>query len=70
MEVSGHQPAVDRVLAIGDTLIKARHFAASDMTAKQQEVRDAWQSLLTHSADRRHKLSISLLKQQVRAAML
>ena len=65
VELTGHQPALDRVLATGDSLIKSRHFASDQMKEKQDEVKEAWQSLLEHSAQRRERLNISLHKQKV-----
>ena len=64
-EVKGHQPSIDRVVATGAGLIKARHFAANQIEAKQSEVKDVWKSLLQHSDNRKDALNISLHKQKV-----
>ena len=70
MEVSGHQPAIDRVQSTGTALVKSRHFASDQIKEKRDEVKDAWKTLLDHGAERKRKLNISLHKQQVRVAGL
>ena len=65
MEVQGHQSAIDKVVASGDTLVKARHFASPEIKEKQSELKEAWNTLLGLSSDRRKMLDISLAKQKV-----
>ena len=65
LETQGHQPMMEKVLANGNALIKARHFASPEIRQKNKDVREAWDQLAVDSAERRRKLDISLQKQQV-----
>ncbi len=65
LELQGHEPHIDKVLGTGDALLKRHHFAAPAIQTKKQEVTDAWQTLLKHSANRRKNLDNSLKKHKV-----
>ena len=56
---------IEKVVATGDQLMKANHFASPAIEEKNEEVHEAWDNLLQHSNERKRKLDISLLKQSV-----
>ena len=65
MELNGHEPMLEKVISNGDQLIRARHFAASDIKNKCEDLKKAWAELLGHSKFRKNKLDFSVQKQGV-----
>lgn len=66
VELQGHQPMIDRVLAGGNALVKARHFATPAIQDKAAELSSTWSELLKQSADRKRNLDVSVEKQKVK----
>lgn len=56
---------IDKVVANGNSLTKARHFASPAIKEKGEELTKAWDGLRGHSANRKKNLDISLQKQKV-----
>lgn len=65
VELQGHQPMIDRVLAGGNALVKGKHFATPAIQDKAAELSSTWNELLRQSADRKKNLDVSLEKQKV-----
>lgn len=57
---------IDKVVASGNALLKAQHFAKDDIGNKKKELEDAWKGLLSASARRKDALDLNLRKQMVR----
>lgn len=64
-EVTGHEPVVGKVVGRGQTLEKAKHFAADDIGQKRGQLQAAWDDLLGHSKHRKDQLDKALDKQKV-----
>ena len=63
--MQGHQPIVDKVLATGNGLVKADHFATPAIKNKIGELSDDWNELLKQAANRKSNLDLSLQRQKV-----
>ena len=63
--MQSHQPMLSKVLATGDSLVRAEHFASPAIEAKCNDMSDAWDNINTLCNERKRKLDISLQKQKV-----
>ncbi len=63
--MNGHEPILQKMISSGDQLIRARHFAASDIKDRCEDIKQAWANLLDQSKHRKSKLDFSLQKQSV-----
>ncbi|XP_076359799.1 spectrin beta chain, non-erythrocytic 5 kst [Tachypleus tridentatus] len=63
-EIHGHQPIIDKLLACGEALADQKHFAASSILIKCEELHQNWQELLSLAVERKKKLELSLRAQQ------
>ncbi|XP_022241663.1 spectrin beta chain, non-erythrocytic 1-like [Limulus polyphemus] len=63
-EIQGHQPIIDKLLACGEALADQKHFAASSILIKCEELHQNWQELLSLAVERKKKLELSLRAQQ------
>ena len=65
MELQGHQPMIDKVVATGTALQRANHFASKPIEKKSKELKESWDGLLECSKDRKKKLDLALQTQKV-----
>ena len=65
MELANHNRMIEKVLANGDALIEAKHFASPQIEEKNEELQEAWDNLQQNSNERKRKLDINLQKQMV-----
>nr|XP_002732400.1 PREDICTED: spectrin beta chain, non-erythrocytic 5-like [Saccoglossus kowalevskii] len=64
MELTGHQPNIDKVLACGQSLVDADHFAKEDIQQQCNDLSDAWDSLFDLANERKQNLDQSLQAQK------
>ena len=55
-EISSHEPQLSAVTAIGDELVRQKHFGADRIQERLQEIFSMWNNLLDSSAARRRRL--------------
>ncbi|XP_048733527.1 spectrin alpha chain, non-erythrocytic 1-like isoform X2 [Ostrea edulis] len=60
LEIHGHQPIVERVLATGDKLIDQKHYNGKQIKDKCQELQVSWDDLLNKSKIRKKNLDLSV----------
>ncbi|XP_046630760.1 spectrin beta chain, non-erythrocytic 1-like isoform X4 [Daphnia pulicaria] len=63
-ELTGHQPAIDNTLEVGEKLEKEDHPQKDEIEKKCQELRSSWDNLRELVVQRRKKLDLSLKAQQ------
>ena len=63
-ELTGHQPAIDHTLAVGQKLEDEQHPQKAVIEKRCQELRSAWDQLRELVVQRRKKLDLSLKAQQ------
>ncbi|XP_078592218.1 spectrin beta chain, non-erythrocytic 5-like isoform X2 [Branchiostoma floridae x Branchiostoma japonicum] len=64
VEVTGHQPVIEKVLGEGQDLIEAQHYAVEEIDGKCEELSSAWAELVERSEERRAQLRLSVEGQQ------
>merc|ERR1712168_480960 len=56
VELTGHQPMIEKVLNCGDQLIDENHFASKNIKKTNSNLKDAWNNLLVHAGNRKDNL--------------
>ncbi|XP_066281028.1 spectrin beta chain, non-erythrocytic 5-like isoform X2 [Branchiostoma lanceolatum] len=64
VEVTGHQPVIEKVLGEGQDLIEAQHYAVEEIDGKCEDLSSAWAELVERSEERRAQLRLSVEGQQ------
>ncbi|XP_061172689.1 spectrin beta chain, non-erythrocytic 5-like [Saccostrea echinata] len=60
LEINGHHPIVERVLATGEKLIDQKHYNGKQIKDKCQELQVSWDDLLNKSKIRKKNLDLSV----------
>ncbi|KAK3092932.1 hypothetical protein FSP39_009051 [Pinctada imbricata] len=64
IEMSGHQPIVEKVVGTGEKLMDQKHFNSKQIKDKCQELQLSWDDLLSKSKVRKKNLDISVQVQR------